>query len=91
MQMGESELEFFHTPGHTSGSLCVSVGREAVFVATGVSWLPAAFSPFATSPNLSLQLAEHRGTSARMLFLGTSPGYAEKFVADYGRFNQPDW
>ncbi len=52
--LGNEELEFFHTPGHTNGSMCVRVGRHAVFVGDTVFHvLPGnLYPPFADIPSL---------------------------------------
>lgn len=92
-QLGGSELEFFHTPGHTSGSLCVRVGREAVFVGDSIFHvLPGCFfPPFADQPELIVaswqRIAE---TGVRMIYPGHGrPISLKKFVAGNGRLNQP--
>lgn len=44
--LGDNEVEFFHTPGHTSGSMCIRVGNEAVFVGDTVFHvLPESYYP----------------------------------------------
>ncbi|KAF1081717.1 MAG: hypothetical protein GQF41_2057 [Candidatus Rifleibacterium amylolyticum] len=94
-RLGGSELEFFHTPGHTSGSLCVRVGREAVFVGDSVFHvLPGCFfPPFADQPDLIVASWQRiAATGVRMLYPGHGrPVLLKKFVAGNGRFNQPTW
>lgn len=53
-RLGNDEIEFFHTPGHTSGSMCVRVGNQAVFVGDSVFHvLPGClYPPFADAPLL---------------------------------------
>lgn len=50
--LGGEEIEFFHTPGHSAGSMSVRIGRQAVFVGdTLFHILPGQlYPPFADAP-----------------------------------------
>lgn len=82
------EIEFFHTPGHTSGSLCLRVGEEAVFVGDSIFHvLPGCFyPPFADLPEL-LTASWQRivSTGARMIYPGHGrPISRKRFIAESG-------
>jgi len=76
--LGDLEIECFHTPGHTSGSMCVRIGDEAVFVGDSVfHLLPGHFlPPFADDPEqLRQSWQKIRSCGARYIF----PGHGKRF------------
>ena len=89
-ELGGTEIEFFHTPGHTSGSLCLRVGKEAVFVGDTIFHvLPACFyPPFADLPErLIASWQRIAATGARMIHPGHGRSFSRtQFVARNGYF-----
>lgn len=76
--LGGHEVEFFHTPGHTEGSMCVRIGDEAVFVGDTVFHvLPQCYyPPFADDERL-LQKSWKRVLAGNARFV--YPGHGRPF------------
>lgn len=89
-RLGGVEVEFFHTPGHTAGSLCCRVGKQAIFAGDSVFHvLPGCFyPPFADMPErISESWQRIAAAGARMIYPGHGRPFSTKnFIAGNGLF-----
>lgn len=78
LKLGNHKVECFHTPGHTSGAMCIKIADQAVFVGDSVFHLLPGhfFPPFADDAEMLKRSWQRiRSCGAAQVF----PGHGRRF------------